>query len=96
MDLEQVKQYLTATVTADNKENLSDIAWKYAIGDIILTLADQQGLKVEPKSRLDIFENDCLIGDKICILVRPVQSEDNVTSEGDSSESQLNPKEDLG
>ena len=96
INYDDILEYVKDSVVSNNEQLQEDIAWKFAIGDIILTLADQQGLKVEPKSLLDIFDADCLIGDKICCLVRPVQSENNVTSEDDSSESQLNQDEDLG
>ena len=95
MKLDDIKTYINATVSAENEENLTDIAWKYAIGDIILNQADQQGISVNTNSLVDSFGNEILIEDKICIQITKVQSKD-ITSEGDSSESQLNRKEDLG
>ena len=95
MKLDDIKTYINASVSAENDENLTDIAWKYAIGDIILNVADQQGMTVSTNSLVDSYGNEILIEDKICIQIKKVQSDD-VTSEVESSESQLNRKEDLG
>ena len=85
--LAEAKKYVKSS---QNDEGITDIAWKFVIGDTILSIADQAGIdKVEPESLIDIFEQDILIGDKICVLVRKANSEHH--SDGNSSESQPHP-----
>jgi hypothetical protein len=94
MSIDEILLYIKAQ-GVENEDNLMDIAWKYSIGNAILSIVDQQGLKIGPNSLLDKFGNEIIIAEKVLIHVSKTQS-DEVISEGESSESQLNPREDLG
>tara|TARA_R100000808_G_C2151383_1_gene160399 strand:- start:2009 stop:2329 length:321 start_codon:yes stop_codon:yes gene_type:complete len=80
------------------EDSIEDIAWKFTLGDVILSIADQKGFKdIEPGSDIETFDNDIIIGTNLCILVRKANEE--TLSEDEISESQPNPDDesaDLG
>ena len=79
-----------------NEDVLNDISWKFAVADIILRIADQLGIKVDPETDMEALEDAVIIGNKLCIEISNLLEEKiQLRSEGDSSESQLN-REDLG
>ena len=87
---ENAKEFVQEQLNIKNEHMIDEIAWKFILGDVILDIADQAGIKnIDPESFIDIFEQDVLIGDKLCILVRKANSEHH--SDGNSSESQPNP-----
>ena len=99
---EEAKKYIDVIVTEAKPSNdvIEDIAWKFTIGDIILSIADQRGFKgLKPGNNMEVFEGDgthledIMIGDSLCILVRKANKE--TISESESSESQPNPDDDI-
>ena len=99
------QEFVASQVIIKNNDVIDEIAWKFTIGDVILSIADQAGFKgLEPGNNIEVYQgdgtdlDDIMIGDSLCILVRSANKE-NLTSEDDSSESQPNPdkeSEDLG
>ena len=91
---EQSRLYIKDAGVA-NEDVLNDISWKFAVADIILRIADQLGIKVDPESDMDALDNALIIGNKLCIDISSILEEKINISEGESSESQQN-REDLG
>ena len=91
---EQSRLYIKDAGVA-NEDVLNDISWKFAVADVILRIADQLGIKVDPESDMDALDNAVIIGNKLCIDISNILEEKINISEGDSSESQQN-REDLG
>jgi hypothetical protein len=94
---ENAKKYISVLISEGhpNESTIEEISWKFAIGDLILSIADQAGFdKTEPGSNIEIFDGkDIIIGKDLCILVRKA-NEENI-SEINNSESQPNPDNDI-
>ena len=93
------QEFIKTITSSNNQELIDEIAWKFTIGDVILSIADQAGFKgLEPGNNIEVYQgdgthlDDIMIGTSLCILVRSANKE-TLTSEDDSSESQPNPDE---
>ena len=95
------REFIKSQIIVKNDEVIDEIAWKFTIGDIILSIADQAGFTgVKPGDNIEVYQgdgtnlDDIMIGDSLCILVRSVNKE-SLNSEGNSSESQPNPDDNI-